>query len=388
MTKSFFNFFLRCTALTLIIAFHHAQAGSVCRPAGFSSFNAIPSLLKLQRGIGSNLLLYTQTVNDRKTTSGCTTSTAAELRFQHLSDALFLATDSVAGFNATMNLIDIRPTYLKIGYELRTETGDALSVSASPYSLLVDYFIEVSCAAGGLGAARVAGTDDEVRITGINGSSCQGNYTITYTIKIYQNSAAGLKTVYADTTGVIGFRGLRTRPTIYSDPSTSLNTNVTTIPGSDNLNFQIGISCTYGLSSTTVDLGVLNNFAIYQGTATSTPFTISTTGCTNTTGGTRSHGMYIFWGFSAADPSDSTILTNALSGANAATNVGVKISCNGTGITNAIAKDNTLVKVANPITSSNTISCTAKMVPMIGASALDIQGGSFRSSATLNFQFD
>jgi len=158
------------------------------------------------------------------------------------------------------------------------------------------------------------------------------------------------------------------------------------IPSSNSTVFQSNIACTYALSSTSLDLGTYSNVNIFRQTNTPVAFNINTSGCTGIGGSGTTHGLYVFWNFDAADPNDSTILANTSSGTNAAVNVGAKISCNsGT----AIARDNTLVQLIAIARSSNSLACTASLVPTSNViNPNEIRPGNFTSSATLTFQFD
>ena len=362
-------FFLLMIFSTSVFAIN----GSACLPSGFNSFGGFsPNVISLKSKISADVVLSMQTATDVMTNKTCTTNTNAELSFSFLVNDIFLDSDSAYAWSTSFNVLNNTPTAVRLGYELRSKTGDIFSLSGSAYSLYVDYYIDVYCS-GGLSVTLLS-NGTEARIKGVNSAACNGNYTISYTVKIMQNSAGNLKSNYVNTTTRLGFRA---RTGLYSG-TTQVGTLLTMIPSSDTTVFQSSISCTYSLSSSTVNLGKYSNVQLFQNIATQTSFNINATSCNNT------HGLYVYWTFSAVDPNDSSILSNTSTSASVASNVGAQIVCN-----NAIMQNKTSFKLTTKLSSSNSFPCYAYLVKTPNVNTpYDISPGAFKTSATLNFQFD
>jgi hypothetical protein len=370
------------TVAVLMVMSHTAWAdnGAACLPNGFNSFSPIsPNVISAKKVLSSDAILSTQTVTVSFNNFACTIATNAELAFYFSPSSLFVSTYNNSGFifTSTFNIIENRPRNVKIGIEFRTASPDVFSNS---YAFYIKYFVNVRCSGGGLGVYLPG--NGEARITGVNSAACNGNYIVTYTYEIYQNAEATLKTGYKQATNGSGFSA---RVRLYSGNDRIVQEE-TLIPGSATTVFQSNLNCNYSLSSNSLNLGSFTNHQIYRRNTVPVAFTISTTDCRNTSGGGRSHGLYVFWNFDAVDPADPGILANTSTGTNAATNVGVKISCNGG---SAVAKDNVSVKLSSAISSGISFPCSAQLVPMSNVvSPEDIGPGSFTSRATLTFQFD
>lgn len=357
-----------------------SASGRACLPNGFNSFSSInPNVINIKPGISADELLSTQTVSDSFSTT-CINDTTAELGFVFIENSLFVNSEP-GSFTAYVNLLEDTPTRIKVGYALRTNIGDVFSSAGSPYSLYINYYISIYCA-GGLSYVRKS--NDEFRIRGINSAACNGNYSMTYKYEIYQNKEAFLKSGYISATTGTGFV-LRTSLYRNSSIATPNNTLATSIPLSNAIVFQTNLSCVYSVSPSIIDLGSLANTSIFLARVTSRNFSINALNCTNTSGGGRNHKIFVTFNFDAVDLGDATILTNNLSGSNAAVNVGLSISCtfaNG----NLGVQNNNLYLMKSVASVSNIIPCSVFMVPTSNVTNPNqIRPGLFRGSATLTF---
>lgn len=324
---------LRNLFLFLLLAFTFASSawsanGSSCLPKGFDAFGSIrPNVINLKPSISADEVLSTQTSNDPLSFI-CITDPAAELGFLFLPNSLFV--DSQPGyFNADVNPLTDTPTRIRVGYSLRTINGDAFTTPGSPYSLYINYYVTIFCAGGGLSFVRKS--NNEFRVRGINSAECNGNYSVLYKYEIFQNSESNLKTSYVSETTGNGFR-LRTSLFRNSTATSPANTLVSAIASSNSTVFQTNLSCRYSVSPISVDLGSFANTNIFIANVSPRYFSINASNCTNTSGGGRNHRIFVTFNFDAVDPADPTILTNNLSGANAAVNVGLSIGCTFNGV--------------------------------------------------------
>jgi len=249
--------------------------------------------------------------------------------------------------------------------------------------MYVYYTITISCA-GGLSAYVRSNT--ELFIRGVNSAACKGNFTLNYQFEIYQTGRNVFNAGYKRVTLGSGFNAYIN---LYSPSTTNLISVLTEIPSSSSTAFQSSLDCKYALSTTLIDLGTHERTQIYLRSVPSTGFTISVSGCNNdlSGGSGRSHDAFVYWTFDAVDPNDPTILANTLTGPNVSSNVGARISCNN-GVD--VAMDKTAVKLVNSISfATSTSLCQAVLVPTSNVRNVnEIQPGSFKSRATLTFQFN
>jgi hypothetical protein len=354
-----------------------ALSGTVCLPRGFLSFSAInPNVVTLKAKKNTDQLLYAQSATDTSTNSACTTNPFAELYFNFQPNTFFSITDMAAEFSSnTANLI-------KVSYKIRTNSSDVFADQSSMY---VKYTITMACK-GGLSA--FAPSNNELVIRGVNSRDCDANFTLNYQIEIYQFGSRVFKTNYQKITPGTGFPVI-TEIRSQGQQAGSGTSTMTRLPDSGIVAFQSSLDCKYALSTTSIDFGTHERTQIYLRSVPSTGFTVSVSGCNNdlSGGSGRSHDAFVYWTFDAVDPNDPTILANTLTGPNVSSNVGARISCNN-GVD--VAMDKTAVKLVNSISfATSTSLCQAVLVPTSNVRHVnEIQPGSFKSRATLTFQFN
>ena len=359
-----------------------ASAGNACIPFSYSgvylNLNFINTATIYS---GPDKVLSQSTVNAPLSSSECTTNPNAYLNFSTIGcSPPCIYTPRSPTFTNNGTSVDI----FFVDTENFATRSSFYSPASAPSSSIfkIEKKITIACSGGGL----LASLDPAggVSVSGINGPSCNGAYTVTHTVTVYQTSS----TPSAGTTP-------RSFP-LGSD----LNLQITLFDGVNptRVSYRSGIfsgsgqiylafvanKCTVTVPSPVVLPNENNLDIFYNRGLRTTMFAVQiNAGCAYTY-----NQMDLFWDFGRVDSGDPTILLNG-SGVNYATNVGVKIL-----VVDSILGTSTPVtnRTAVQLTSNtfNSRNITHSVIFTKSSAVSDpnlITPGTFNARATLNIRY-
>jgi len=379
---------------------YDAFAGDACIPFSYSSVDLIISPTTISatpNNTGADILLSQSSTQARKSTNiaECTTSSSAYLTLKVIecTNSCGYQNSSFTRISGSGNSVDIffisveTPT-------IRTMLYDTAPVSSNPIFKIVQQ-VKVTCSGGGLSVVRDPVGGVGYRVSGINGSACNGAYTVTHTVSIYQTQFTpplGTPT----NTFVLGsdinlsialFDGINASDISY-------RTGYISDSGRVKLNF-VSSKCTVTAPSN-VTLRDHDAYSLWMDStgayslSRSANFNLTLTGCNRTSFNTVS----FFWVFSDVDSGNDSILLNSNTGnTNNADNVGVQF------IYLAPSSAQTTVRHRTPLpieladlpaisSGTGTINFKAKMVKSSNVTRYsDIRSGAFSATATLFVQY-
>ena len=373
--------------IALFIYFVHlpSYSGTACLPYSYSAltFNLQPSVLSAYGySGGTSDRILTQSSATAGLSADCTTSTSAYLLFTKIlcgASCIYVPTGNAS--SSTGSTVTI--TFLE-GENSATRAlfYNNNNVSNSPL-FKIENVITINCPNGKL----LVSFDTNLqgfRVDNINDANCNGAYTVSYRVSIYQTTAptpvAGTPTYTAKLGSPIQLGvGLY-------DSNARLNYRSGVISNSENI--QLNYVSTKCLLTTpnTVSLPTQTAYELMSLTnIKSTNFSLSLSGCTTS----NYSKISIFWVFTNPDPLDDSILLNSnTNNTNNANNVGVKIFNSDN---QAFVRHRVSMPVPLPGITSNGISAIKHSVTMVKSKSVtnytDIRPGAFNTSATLYVEY-
>jgi len=374
--KSFFDIFLKCMALIFIIAFHHAQAASACLPNGLSSLAPINSNgITLDKYATIDRIIYGAYVLDLLDSTKCTKNPDAQLQIYFPSTR-----DYPTLIPAESIVFDVNSDGTKLTFKVNFFQADGFLTTSSS-AIRLSYWVYISCPGGGL-----SGSLDQVGlkiiVNGINSSKCDGNYSIAFEPRFQQVAGSSQ---YLKTSSLPATQELSSTVSFVDRTNNAvIFTKTTSWAGSGSIVYVLNRSCLYNiLPSPTISFGSVSNVDIYNDTTSPKSFQIKLSNCSESTSG---KSLSIYWRSSSISFFDTTILSNSSTAQIKATNVGVRITCDGTDV-RLLRSINYVASLT--ISSPTFINCQAKLVPDGGVtSASLITPGDFTSQATIMLEFN
>jgi type 1 fimbria pilin len=293
-----------------------AFAGSACIPFGYgTNAGASPETRFLATGaVAVKKLLYQRTWTPPLSTTDCITDPNA---------SFFIAPD----FSGTIfNTIYGRTaTAVANGVQIEFEANDdATAFGINEPLFTIKYTTTMVCGNGGGLTVAPDSTRAGFVISGINSSGCDGNYLVTYDIKVWQAATTTFPSVTKSKQ--MGERGFREIHEMRHGSGAKAYIRGAPLNNSDKHTFVTHIGCTVSIpsgSSISLPNTSLANIANNPGLS-ARYFDVTLTNCQ---GGNVAPplGVRLTWRFVSVDPNDTKLMTNSDARPSAAKNIGLRM---------------------------------------------------------------
>ena len=371
--------FLGCLLFTGAIAFtQNVHSREICLPFSLDVLPAMPPTISLTNAaLTADRVLYEAAKTNIPKYSGspyCSSDPTATLRFTFLPSSLFVSAPQT---------IDIPQLSNPLVFKTASSKTTGVSLFATQYAMKLYQQIYIGCS----GAVMTYNIILPNSVEYSNLTNCLRDYTLNYTLSIFQNNAATILPGIITQTESVGFKLV-----VELYVNGALQSSISgTVPGSTNLIFNSGKYCTYTLSSPTLNYSTVSDLDLFYDRNSANRikrFSITSSNCSASTSG--GGPARVFWRFDRAGTQPQYIATG--SGTTSA-NVVTQIDCTpapGESVTQTAA-DNTVMKM--PLSTDNnltrSLACTATLMkdPIVSRLS-DITAGTYRGTAYLIFQFD
>ena len=387
-SKKIFGIFKYVILLWLTCCQPTAIAGTACMPYSYSSVNLslnfINTATVYSGAVDKILSQNTATAPLASSSSSeCTTNTDAYLIFDTNScgTTCIYTQRGAPTFNNNGTSVDIFFVDVE-NFATRSSFYDGVGVSGNPI-FKIEKKITVACAGGGLLASP--NPSGGITVTGINGEACDGAYSVTHTVTIYQTSSTPVSGTAAKSFQLGADINLQITLMDGGVSPTQVSYRSGVISGSRQIYLGfVSSKCTVSAPSTVV-LPNENNRAIFNNSGLRvTNFIVQiNAGCSSTF-----NQIDLFWDYQNVDTGDPTILLND-SGVNYAANVGVRISLVDTVMgTSTPVRNRTAVRLSRDTFNNRRIIHSVIFVKRSGVSDPNlITPGVFNAQATLNIRY-